>query len=82
MLRAIRVESAGDGFFVIFSDGVTSRYSAEYLASRLRGAPVNSLEVDLAPPQLDAVAASAARDGQTVGDFIESAILEKLIRSK
>ena len=49
---------------------------------RLRPGKSHSLDVELDVSQIEEIAAIAISTGQTVDDFIETAIVEKLVRER
>lgn len=69
-----------NGFAITFDNGTVSLLSATELAAKLSGSKASPLEVDLDISQYEAVAAQAALVGLTPDEFIESAVIEKLLR--
>lgn len=67
-------------YVMTYNDGTTSSHSPEELAIALRAKKVSTLEVDLDEVQFQEGRAYATSRGEAIDDFIESAIVEKLLR--
>lgn len=80
MVYVLHVTTVDRNFLIRFSDGSSSLLSPEELAAKLKAGKTHSLDVELEASQVEAVAALAMSTGQTVDDFIETAIIEKLLR--
>lgn len=68
-------------FAITFADGSVLNLSAEEFASRL-STKVSSLDIQLDAVQMEAVLALAVRTGETIDEFVESAVVEKLLRDR
>lgn len=82
MLQVVHIAPTDQNFLIEYSDGSVSLLSAEELASRLKGNTEPSLDIVLETAQIEAIAALTRGSGQTIDDFIEMAIIEKMLRDQ
>jgi hypothetical protein len=82
MLRVTDVAREGSNFVITFNDGTVLNLSSTDFAASVASSRFSPFDLELDASQLDAVADLAAASGETIGEFIESAVLEKLLRDK